>query len=134
MRKPMRKIYEVPLSIRVSKNKVFRFNLNAYRNAHHMVLSKAKRLFTESMTEQRKRFKFKPPVRVFYRINSTNRFNHGDWDLMNVGSVVDKFFIDYLVKTEQLPNDTRKEIPVVVFEYDGKVNPGTAEVVIEEIS
>jgi hypothetical protein len=82
-------------------NKKFTLNLNQYRNAHYFVLNEAKKTFCNVMgpaciPDQRK-------IKVKYIIHRKGKKR---LDTMNIVSVVDKFFLDYLVGCGSIPDDT----------------------------
>lgn len=92
--------FELPWSVQITKNKKFSLNLNEYRNAHYQVLSKAKRIFNESVIPPRK--KGFDHIHVEYIIM---RKGKRKIDTMNVVSIADKFFLDFLVLWGVIPDD-----------------------------
>lgn len=90
--------------IMVGRNK-FMLNLNVYRNAHHMILNKAKVNF-------KNKFYFDNPdlydiggdkLKISYIIIPNNKRL---FDTMNIISVVDKFILDALVSADCIPDDS----------------------------
>ena len=84
--------------------KKFALNLNVYRNAHHMVLNKAKIIFkNQLLAEYPELKKIKSDrVEIGYLIE---RCDNKKFDTMNIVSVVDKFFLDALVEFGCIPDD-----------------------------
>jgi len=113
-------IDNIPLTINVSKNKKVSLNMNAYRNLHHMSNHNAKRNF---MVDIKLHGNFvgvlsKPPYEFIYTIY---RKYLKRTDLMNIGSVVDKFMSDSLVTLGYLTDDNTDIIKKVTV-IDGGVD------------
>lgn len=122
-------INNIPIFCFVTKKKKFWFNLNNYRNAHFRVLDKTKKWFTEWFFSQKiKVKKFKKPVEIKYYVSPKKRS-----DLMNVGSVVDKFMEDALVKRGILEDDNCQWVKKVSFEFMGYSKYGNVDMEIKEI-
>lgn len=97
--------FSVPLKVKVSKNKHFILNMNQYRNAHHRVLSSAKRAFTDYILGLDIKFTPFDKCRLHYEYYpASNR----SYDSMNVVSVVDKFVCDALIKKGVIRDDNYK--------------------------
>lgn len=105
--------------------------MNAYRNAHHFTLDKAKKVFKEQIQEQI------APLPKFSKIHievvmypRTKRL----FDVGNVGSVVEKFFLDALVEAEKLPDDNFLFCPEVTYKY-GEHSPKNPriEIIIKDL-
>lgn len=97
----------LPLSVPVSGKSNFAINLNQYRNAHPMVLHKAKIVFAEIVGKRIQGANVPPLSRctleyVFYP--GTDR----KYDTNNVCTVADKFFSDTLVSEGKLEDDNYK--------------------------
>ena len=97
-------VFNLPLYVdiprKTKKDKRVYLNMNTYRNLHHIVNNQAKKIFEPigdyNVFQAEK-------VRIEYSVQKNqNRL----YDLMNVVSVVDKFFLDWLVNNGFLPNDT----------------------------
>lgn len=120
-----------PLRVPQSKTKDFLLNLNAYRNAHHMVLNKTKVEFKDVMREQIEKLPVMNKVRLTYVlfVGSNRRC-----DLTNMISVIDKYFEDALVELGKLPDDNFNYVPELVFRF-GNVDPSNprVEIYIEEL-
>lgn len=118
-----------PLMVPISKKKNWYLNLNNYRNAHHMVLSKAKSYYHEEVVTQGlfREIPFGPPYEFTYIISFPTRRRV---DLMNVGAVLDKFVSDVLVAEGYIMDDHREIIPTVLFK-DGGYIKGVHEAFLE---
>lgn len=114
-------IKNLPLRARISSKKWFWFNMNQYRNTNHHVLNKAKKWFLEWVFTQNINGEFSGPVHIHYEIWPKERS-----DLMNVGSIVDKFFQDALVKRQVIKDDNCKYVKSISFEFMGYDYPGKA--------
>ena len=118
-------IERLPLSIIIPRktklDKVFHINLNNYRNAHFRVLAQTKILFGERMDvlypDGFTPIPFPPPYHFIYTI----RFgNQSRYDLLNIGSILDKYLSDYLVDISLLSDDSEKVIPHTSFISRGR--------------
>ena len=88
-------------------SKVFRLNLNAYRNEHYQTLNKAKIVYKELMTPQIKALPtFDKLFLHFVLYPGSSR----EMDLANVASVTEKFFCDALVELGKIPDDNYKYV------------------------
>ena len=78
-------------------------NLNWYRNAHHQISARAKRDFAPILSPVYKMPRFQAQkIRIDYTlVLKTKRRT----DRMNWVSVVDKFFLDWLVQLGYIPDD-----------------------------
>lgn len=87
------------LERKTKKDRVFQLNLNTYRNTHYQTLSQAKRAFMPIGIPEG--FKAKK-IRLTYHIQkkTKRRFDTG-----NIFSIVDKFFLDWLVTAGYIPDD-----------------------------
>lgn len=85
-------------------NKKFALNLNDYRNTHYQVLNKAKIIFKNQLLinyPELTRIKAQR-VEIEYYIE---RCDNRKFDIMNVISIVDKFFCDALVEVGCIHDD-----------------------------
>lgn len=126
----------MPLAIVWGKGKTtkFTFNLNYYRNAHHHLVSRAKREY-HSMAYD-KIFKARIPklkgqIKVTYVFYARNK---GRVDLGNVCSIHDKFFMDALVLSGVIKDDSFYYVPLIEYRFGGidPIKP-RMEIFIEEI-
>lgn len=82
-----------------SKDRRVYLNLNVYRNLHHMVNNIVKSMFAPIFIEG---FTVCQRIRVSYTVKKKRARKY---DLMNVISIVDKYFLDWLVDNEYIPDD-----------------------------
>ncbi len=109
-------LVQVPIKVPISKNKNFSLNLNAYRNAHYMVLNKAKHTFAELVSPKLKNLpNFSKCSLDYYLYLKTKRH----LDVSNVCCIVDKFFSDVLVSTGHLPDDNYEFLKDIHFHFGG---------------
>jgi len=104
--------------IQVSKNYILRNNLKQkYSELVRPLLSHLKRIDNQ--------------VYIQYTIYGKDA---REFDIGNVGAVVDKFLCDVLVKEDVLEDDNYKFLPVVMYRWGGidRENP-RADVLIKEI-
>lgn len=121
------KIHNIPLRCPKSSRKYFYFNLNNYRNAHHHLLNKTKRWFTEwFLLKQIKQTCPEPPLTLEYKIWLKRKA-----DLGNVGSVLDKYMEDALVKKRIISDDNVNIIKKITFEFCGYAKEGHASLEIK---
>ena len=95
---------KLPLYVMVSRRTKFYLNMNVYRNAHYMVLDKAKKEFAKIVFAKARRENIAPlkSAVVSYEFFAPDRRRR---DLLNVIAVVDKFALDALVSARILPDD-----------------------------
>lgn len=122
------KINNIPLRYPKSARKYFYFNLNNYRNAHYQILNNAKRwLTTWVLLLKIKQRCPEPPLELKYTIYLKRKA-----DLANVGSVVDKFMQDALIKKKIIKDDNIDIIKKVSFEFGGYDKEGRATLEIKK--
>lgn len=91
----MEYIVKSPLHVWVGgKNPEFPLNLNAYRNTHYQILSKAKRNYNLLMWEQLQCLPFMERITLHFILH---RADNRVGDRANVLSVTEKFFCDAMV-------------------------------------
>jgi hypothetical protein len=94
--KSVRKIkIDLPLYVFVSKIRKKWLTLNSYRNWHYSVSNNCKKKFKEDIKSSLD-FKLMGQVRIDYEYYAPDKRKR---DLMNVISVIDKFFQDALVES-----------------------------------
>ena len=121
------KIHNIPLRCPKSSRKWFYFNLNIYRNANHHLLGRVKIWFTQWFFLKQTNQKCpKPPLELEYKIWLRRKA-----DLMNFGSVIDKFMEDALVKKGIIKDDNVDIIKKVSFEFCGYAKEGHASLEIK---
>lgn len=104
------------MRIASSKRKVTALNLNFYRNLHHRSLHAQKINFGKAVKELVKTLPFMETVTLHYDVYPRTKRR---LDIMNVGSVVDKYFSDVLVEQKRIPDDDLKHVTFVSFGFGG---------------
>lgn len=125
--------FSIPLAIVLprtrTKDKNVILNLNNYKTTYYKTLNAAKQKFTETVEIP----EFKATViHIDYQIYTKSRHV---FDVNNVGSVLDKFLCDTIVKRGYIPDDNYNHIPEMPsgrFMGVDKDNP-RAEVTIQII-
>lgn len=105
------------------KLRTYYLNLNNYRNWHYQVNNNLKAIFKELMHSQLKEIE---PVKEIRSMTYVIFFgSKRRADLMNVGSVIDKFLCDALQEYNIIPDDDKEVLHTFKFEYGGidKNNP-----------
>lgn len=107
----------VPTSVGLSSRKDWILNLNNYRNAHYMILNKAKVNFKNLVSlDIQKLPRFATIETIEYTLyRGTKRH----CDVANICSIVDKFFCDALVEAEKLPDDNFNYLRNVSYRWGG---------------
>ena len=126
----MKYLIKLPLEIS-TRSKLFKINLNNYRNECWQVLHQAKKNYGISIYPQI----FKLPV--FDKIKLTYTYhpkNDKRLDLGNIMSISDKFFSDALVSYGKIIDDSFKYIPEIKFKVGEKRKIPEIIVEIEEIN
>ena len=95
-------IFELPDHIILPRVKVAdkkkMLNMNVYRNLHHHENNTMKQMFKPITGKRFSAFR----IRISYKIYKTSKRKY---DVMNVASIVDKFFLDWLIKYKFIPDD-----------------------------
>jgi hypothetical protein len=92
-----------------------------YRNTHYQVLNQGKREFKQAVkAEIHKLPQYGKPVEIYYTVYLRRK-----GDIMNVASIVDKFFQDALTDLGKLVDDNCDHVKKVTVEFGGidKENP-----------
>lgn len=91
----------------------FRLNLNQYRNAQFHILSDSKIKYSEVMNTQIQNLPvLSEPIKIRYTVFPRNKKL---FDISNICCVVDKYFMDALVKAGKLSDDNYTVVPEVVY-------------------
>lgn len=127
-------LFTLPIEIKQSKKKMFKCNLNVYRNTHYRTLNTVKNnykdifwmLYGDCPVEPSKLCRLH--YTIYFRDNRAA-------DLMNVGAVVDKFASDCLTEFGYIEDDNRRILKKVSFEDGGidRENPRAELILIELI-
>lgn len=116
-----RLVFEVKLPIKVTlgvnKRKSYSCNLNAYRNWQHYLKNNVKQEYHKIVKEKIPKIKVKDPVFIKYEYFAKD---NRKTDLMNIVSIIDKFFSDVLVELGVLTDDNYEYVRKVCGEYKGK--------------
>ena len=98
------------------KRNIFYMNLNRYRNLHFLILNNAKVAYYELMKDTVLQLpKFKTVSLKYIVYASTKR----KFDIMNICSIVDKFFCDVLVKTGRIKDDNYDVVTKIECVFGG---------------
>lgn len=117
---------QVPSVVGLSKKKDWILNLNNYRNAHYLVLNKAKVNFKELVTTEISKL---PVFEELFNIEYVlYRDTHRHCDVANVCSIVDKFFCDALVEAGKLPDDNYDYLKSVSYQWGGVADKAYVEI------
>jgi hypothetical protein len=116
------KEYNVTLPVWLMKgNNRFQLNLNQYRNWHYQTNNKLKRIFKDNI-EPQLGFILEGAVKIEYYYHAPDKRKR---DLMNIISVVDKYFQDALVENGCIEADDTSIVKEISGNYCGidKNNP-----------
>ncbi len=105
----------LPLSLRQTKGKVKWLTLNNYRNWHYQTSNGLKVKFKKEITPLLD-FKIEGKVRIYYCYYAPDKRKR---DLMNVISVIDKFFQDAMVERGCIEADDLSIVTEVNSKYMG---------------
>lgn len=95
----------IDLPRKTKKDKRKYLNMNVYRNTHHMENNTIKKMFRPIVSDL---WGYKAEsISISYIVNKKGS---GRYDTMNIVSVVDKFFLDWLVDHGLLIDDTNKNV------------------------
>ena len=127
-----RRVFKVslPMRVRTSSKKRTALNLNVYRNLHFRSLSAQKNTFHKLMQKLLKDIPSLGRVHLHYDVCPKSKTK---LDLMNVGSIVDKYFSDSLVEFGVLEDDSYTFINFVSFGFGGLSTEEHVLVTITEI-
>lgn len=105
----------LPLEIYYTNTKKMRLNLNTYRNAHYFTLNAVKVEFGVLAVPLLKNIEpLASPIELTYTL-----FPKRKCDVNNVCCVVDKFFLDVLVKQNLIPDDNCEIVTKTTFKFGG---------------
>ena len=117
---------QVPSVVGLSKNKNWILNLNNYRNAHYLVLNKAKVNFKELVNNEISKLpKFTELSNIEYVLYRDTKRH---CDVANVCSIVDKFFCDALVEAGKLPDDNYEYLKSISYRWGGVADTAYVEI------
>lgn len=101
------------------KGKVFRLNLNVYRNTHYHTLNNVKQIYQDSLKADLQQLPSLLQVSLHYVLYPKSL---QELDISNVLSIVDKFTCDALVEAGKLKDDNFKFVPKITYEM-GNIDP-----------
>lgn len=107
---------KLPMRVKTSSKKKQALNLNVYRNLHHRSLHAQKTKFEKIA---KKLLQGIPPLGVITLHYEVCPESKRRLDIMNVGSIVDKYFSDALTHEGIIEDDDYKHIPKVTFDFGG---------------
>ena len=124
-------VFYAPTHLKRPRSKPIPINLNWYRNAHPQVSNNAKKKYKELMSPQFKGVSPFQKVSVTFTVFFATRHK---FDLGNVCSVSEKFFLDAFVEAGLIEDDNYHFIPEINYRFGGldKLNP-RVEIFIKEI-
>jgi len=108
---------KLPIEIQISKKKRINLSLNWYRNAYFRILNQVKKNYCNLLEEQISKdelVRIDWPVEVTYKVFYNNKRRR---DIMNTISVIDKFFLDWLVDKEIIEEDNWQIVKKVSIEF-----------------
>lgn len=120
--------------LRIKKNKrgdLWSVNLNQYRNTHYQSLNKLKKEYKEFLQDQIMQLNSFSRVRLSIHVYAPDKRK---FDLGNVTSIHEKFFLDALVELGKLPDDNIDYCPECHTYFMGvdKECP-RVEIIVEEL-
>jgi hypothetical protein len=118
------------MRIRTSQKKSHALNLNIYRNLHFRSLSAQKNAFKKIAEKLLQEIPPMGRITLHYDVCPRTK---GRLDVMNVGSIVDKYFSDALTETGTIPDDDYDHINFVSFGFGGLAVEEHVLVTITEI-
>lgn len=129
---PEPKVFKIklPMRLRISSKKKQALNLNVYRNLHFRSLSAQKNKFAKIA---KKLLRGIPPLGVITLEYEVCPKSKRRLDIMNVGSIVDKYFSDALTDNGIIEDDDYIHIPSVSFVFGKLVKSEYILVTITEI-
>ena len=121
-----------PTKVLTGRKKPFYLNMNAYRNAPYHTLSDAKNDYYELIKPSLVGIPQLVQIRLSYILYTRNAQL---CDTTNITSIVNKFFLDSLVKAEIIPDDNYNHVLNTADGFGGidKNNP-RVEIIIEDMT
>jgi hypothetical protein len=115
-----------PLKVKVSSRKYWILNLNYYRNTHFRVLNNAKIEYKRLLKDRISELPYFNKISLHYEVypNSERKF-----DLGNIISIHDKFFLDALVELGRIADDNYTNVVATSYSF-GSIDTSNPRVVI----
>ena len=122
----------MPIEVQQTKKKMFKLNMNIYRNASYHKLSKAKIDFADVFEEK---YGYNPglPLKLCRQEYTIFFPDNRGADVMNIGAIVEKFTSDCLTKFGWIQDDNRRILKGVSF-WDGGIDRKNPRAEIELIN
>ena len=120
----------IPIRANTAKNKKEALNLNIYRNLHHYSLAYQKKSFHAAVSPLLKGLPHMNKISLHYEICPKTKRR---MDIMNIGSIVDKYFSDSLVEEKIIPDDDYNHVKHISFSFGGIVLTENVLVTITEL-
>jgi hypothetical protein len=125
----LRRKFQIKLPLRMKVNKAGdqeSLNLNVFRNLHFYKLNHQKKAFQVFVKPLLSGIPPMETIRLEYQLNPKGGHR---LDMMNVGSIVDKFFSDALVENGIIPDDDYKHLDKATFSF-GRLCPEDPHVLV----
>jgi hypothetical protein len=124
----------VCLPRKTKEDRKIMLNMNVYRNLHHSVNHQIKKLFTPIEHDADflcSQVSNPRPVKISYVVEKKTKRK---FDTMNIVSIVDKFFLDWMVENNYLEDDSFKHVSYgsIIGSNDCKYNRVIAYIEIEK--
>jgi len=120
----------LPMRVLVSKYTFKSLNLNIYRNLHFYQLNYQKKTFCDLVKPLLRHVPKLGKIHLHYEVYPKSK---REMDLMNVGSIVDKYFSDTLVNCGIIEDDNHNFINFASFGFGGISKKAHVLVTITEI-
>jgi hypothetical protein len=125
----LRRKFQIKLPLRMKVNKAGdqeSLNLNVFRNLHFYKLNHQKKAFQAFVKPLLSGIPPMETIRLRYELNPKGGHR---LDMMNVGSIIDKFFSDALVENGIIPDDDYKHLDKATFSF-GRICPEDPHVLV----
>jgi len=125
----LRRKFQIKLPLRMKVNKAGdqeSLNLNVFRNLHFYKLNYQKKAFQAFVKPLLSGIPPMETIRLLYQLNPKGGSR---LDMMNVGSIIDKFFSDALVENGIIPDDDYKHLDQATFSF-GRICPEDPHVLV----
>lgn len=121
---------------RVGKSKNYSLNMNVYRNAHRKYLTDSKKLYKDIMYQLLSKKGYNmlrfEQIEIEYQITACD---NRKFDMMNVISIIDKYFQDVMVELNIIKDDNYlyvKKVTVLPVIKDKKLPENICKITVKE--